>query len=286
MYCCVASITLRPLTEADFFVADPIVMAAYSSQASMLPDLRRYLWAQPDGWFMAYLNGEPVGLGGAVLYDRFARIGLMSVHPDVQGQGIGTALMCHLLSWIEGHGCEVTLLDARAGAVSLYRKFGFVEDTQAIVYTQQSVPNQPLVEEPARFFEHDLPAVASYDEQRFGAARSRVLANYLAESPQPAYLTRNEQGAISGYLIAQERRLGPWLADTADVAEQLLLQALSLPLARPLQVLSFAEHQEAPALLTRWGFSPSRTLQRMRRGGTAMIHNTRWIYGISSFMLG
>lgn len=286
MYCFVASITLRPLTEADFSIADPIVMAAYGSQASMLPDLQRYLRAQSDGWFMAYLDGEPVGLGGAVQYDRFARIGLMSVHPDVQGQGIGTALMRHLLAWIEGHGCEVTLLDARGGAVSLYRKFGFVEDTQAVVYVQQSSPIQPLTAEPARFSERDLPAVASYDEQRFGAARSRVLAGYLAESPQPAFLVRNEQGVISGYLIAQESRLGPWLADTADVAEQVLLQALSLPLARPLYVLSFAEHQEAHALLTRQGFSAGRTLQRMRRGGTASMHNIRWIYGMSSFMFG
>ena len=281
-----ASITLRPFTKADLSVVDPIMMAAYGSSTSMLPDLLRYLHVQPDGFFMACRNGEPVGLGGAVLYDRFARIGLLSVHPDVQGQGIGTALMRHLLAWIEGHGCEVTLLDARSGAVSLYRTFGFVEDAQAVVYLLQSPPIQPPAEEPQYFLERDLTAVASYDEQRFGAARSQVLANYLAETSQPAYLARTGQGGISGYLITQERRLGPWLSDTADVAERLLLQALSLPLARPLQVLSFAEHHEAQALLTRWGFSSGRTLQRMRRGGTAAIHNIRWIYGISSFILG
>ena len=49
-------------------------MAAYDRPSSYEPILKRYLALQPDGWYLAHLDGEPVGLGGAVDFGLTDRV--------------------------------------------------------------------------------------------------------------------------------------------------------------------------------------------------------------------
>lgn len=280
-------VSLHPLTAADFEAADALLTAAYARSSSMLDDLARYRQCQPDGWFLARLDGNPAGMGGAIAYGTTARIGLMAVHPDFQRRGIGQAIMEHLLEWATVRGATTVLLDATPAGVPLYTRLGFVTDdhARAYVYSHPAPPPGPQADAVTALRPADLPEVVAFDAERFGASRAAILAQYADECVGRAFVARDSRWRMAGYLIAQSNRLGPWLADTAQAAESLLCHALPLCSANA-QVLVPECNQTATALLERVGFSPRRRWHSMRRGGVPDLQRCHWLYGYANFYFG
>jgi hypothetical protein len=131
----------------------------------------------------------------------------------------------------------------------------------------------------------DLPAVAAFDAERFGASRAAILAQYRESFAQRALVAHDSRGSVAGYLMAQAYRLGPWLAETPEVAEALLCQALPLCPANA-QVLVPECNQAATTLLERAGFIPGRRWHSMRRGGVPDLRRRHWLYGYANFYVG
>ncbi|MFL5802756.1 MAG: GNAT family N-acetyltransferase [Roseiflexaceae bacterium] len=279
-------LTIRLLTEDDLDVADAILMPAYGVPRSRKRELRRYLALQPDGWLLALLDGEPAGLGGAIDYGPFAYIGLMAVHPALQHRGIATAILERLLAWIDARGCPVALLDASPAGAPLYEKFRFVDQDKALLFHLDDCALNPrLSDQVAPLRAEELPALAAFDAPIFGANRAAVLAAYLADYPDRAFVARDAGGQISGYLFAQAHAIGPWVAHDPDVAEMLLAAALPLQFAEAPRVIIPGANSSAAALLLRYGFSPQRALRHMRRGGD-LPRQRALLYGQASFAIG
>lgn len=280
-------VSFHPLSAADFEAVDPILTAAYARPSSMLDDLVRYHRRQPDGWFLAHLDGIPAGMGGAIAYGATARIGLMAVHPDFQRRGIGQAIMEHLLEWATVRGATTVLLDATPAGVPLYTRLGFVTDDYARAYvdTHRASSTRPQAQTVTPLHPADLPEIAAFDAERLGASRAAVLAGYVEEFAGRAYIARDGRGSVAGYLIAQANRLGPWLADTPEVADALLSRALPLCPAHA-QVLVPEYNRAAAALLERSGFTPGRCWHSMRRGGVPHLQRRGYLYGYASFYFG
>jgi hypothetical protein len=137
-----------------------------------------------------------------------------------------------------------------------------------------------------RLAPEELPEVISYDEGRLGAQRAGVLTSYYEEFPDRTFVARNPQGHIAGYLIAQARRLGPWVADTPDIAGSLLQHALRLSLSPSPMALIPEYNQAARLLLKEAGFLPERRWQSMRLGGIPDLHRRQWLYGYANFYCG
>ena len=78
------TISLRQMTPTDIAMVDSILIAAYASPGSFQEELSHYLVLQPDGWFIALLDGRPVGAGGTVNYGPFSYLGLIAILPDLQ----------------------------------------------------------------------------------------------------------------------------------------------------------------------------------------------------------
>ncbi len=282
------SFVLRLLTPRDFPSVDPLLTAAYIPSTSMLDELVRYHRLQPDGWILALRDERPVGMGGALLSGARARIGLMAVLPEMQHQGIGAALMQHLLEWIANRGATTVLLDATPAGVPLYAKLGFIPDDTACAYIQRR--SSRVVDAPARattqLEPEELPEVIRYDEGRLGTQRTGVLTSYYEEFADRMFVARNSQGNIAGYLIAQARRLGPWVADTPEIAGSLLQHALRLSFSPSPMALIPEYNQAAQLLLKEAGFLPERRWQSMRLGGMADLHSRQWLYGYANFYCG
>lgn len=274
------------MTAADLTVADEIAVAAYGGTRRR-SELARYLELQPGGWVLAVRDEAPAGLGGATFYGPFAYIGLMAVHPSQQRQGIAGAIMDYLLAWLQAQACPMTLLDASAAGQPLYAKLGFVEDDKVVAFVREHndapvIPATPVSIAAKR----DLPDLTAFDVPIFGASRHHVLASYLNDPAGRTFLTRDAAGAVSGYLIAQEYNLGPWVARSAEDGAALLAHALALPYPNGQQVLVPAANRDAPSLLERFGFKAQRTLSHMRLGGTGSPTCRPLIYGQASFALG
>lgn len=284
------SLTVRGLVVDDLSAADAIVAAAFG-RGSRLAELRRYLALRPEGWLLALLDGVPAGIVGATTYDVFAYIGLMAIHPDHQRRGIARRLMERLLADLDSVNCPAVLLDASGMGEPLYRTLGFVEDDRAVLFalrdtvTSSSVPS-PMAPTVAPMRDEDLPAVAAFDTPRFGADRGDVLAAYLRDDPHRAFVCHNAAGDVSGYLIAQRRMLGPWMAETPDAAASLLDTALALPFDDAPSAIVPAANADATRLLEQRNFVSQRTLAHMRRGGRPMPERRARLYGQASFAIG
>src|SRR5258707_10230136 len=86
------NLSFRICTEADLAAADDILVAAYQFKGSRKNLLRHYLSLQPDGWWLALVDGNPIGFGRPVDYGAFSSVGVLSVDPSWQRRGIGEPL--------------------------------------------------------------------------------------------------------------------------------------------------------------------------------------------------
>jgi len=282
-------ITIRRLTAADLDAASDILIAAYDNPASRMATLRRYLSLQPDGWLLALLDGRPAGMGGAVNYGPFASIGSVGVRPEARRRGVARTLMDRLLAWLEAAGCHVAVLVATEAGAPLYTRLGFEEDGVTLIFRRDEAAARPASYPSTRVSvlrADDLPALARFDAPIFGATRPAALALFVADDPRRAFVVRDKEGAVAGYLVAQQQTLGPWAARTPEDAEALLAHALTLPFDGVARAIVPSANGDAARLLHRYGFGEPFPLRHMRRGGVAAPGRPTMLYGLSGFALG
>src|SRR3954447_2507032 len=245
-------IEIHTLTAADLDHADAIQLAAYGG-GSRKDRLQLYLSLQPDGWLLATLDGEPAGIAGGTNYGTVGHIGLVAVDPSKQRRGVALALMEHLLGWFAAQRCLVIQLDASEAGAPLYQRLGFVEDEKTLGFTQDDCALRPAQSERvSQLHAADLPALVAFDAPIFGGERAAVFAAALAEAPERAFVARDPQGQISGYLFAQQLVLGPWAARMPVDAETLLAAALTLPFGGAIRTLTPGSNADAAKLLMRY----------------------------------
>jgi RimJ/RimL family protein N-acetyltransferase len=92
---------------------------------------RRAATFRLDGTFVALASEEVVGM----LHVERSRFGFgeigMLVGREWRGRGVGSALLTAAIAWSREHGLHKLILSVfphNAGAIALYRKFGFVEE--------------------------------------------------------------------------------------------------------------------------------------------------------------
>ncbi|QBD80597.1 GNAT family N-acetyltransferase [Ktedonosporobacter rubrisoli] len=285
------NLTIQTATLDDLKIADTITMEAFVSP-SRYEALLQGLQLQPDGWFLARLDGEPIGFGGAINYGPFAYVGQVGVVPSAQRRGIGQAIMEHTIAWLEGQCCPSILLDASASGVGLYRRLGFVEDDRVLRLSREPAAYKAPtpVENVSLLQMADLADLAAFDAPYFGAERSAVLASFLERFPRQALLTRNAAGQISGFLILQTspvaQSLGPWVAESVAAAECLLQRALELAdPALQVQVILAHANRDGQELLGRYGFSAYNELHHMHLHSAARRQRAHF-YGQASMAFG
>lgn len=280
------NISFRLATEADLDVIDPILVSAYGFKGSRKNMLRFYLALQPDGWWLACADGTPVGFGGAVDYGAFSSVGMFSVLPAWQRRGIGHALTGQVLAWAEARGCPALILEAEELAVSLYARHGFIEEgSTLLLLREEGKPSPQSATQLETIQATSIPELVAYDRQYFGAQRAKIFLSLLQTYPGRAFLTRNAQGNITGYVFASPRTIGPWIADTLQVAECLLLHALSLPFEHGPDVTIPVENEEGLQLLNRLNFRQVNLMHYMRWGSPVHVKRNT-IYAETSPALG
>ena len=281
------SFSVHLLQEVELDAVSEIVKAAYNMPYSRKDTLTRYLDLQPDGAFVVKDNGNVVGFGAALDYGPFAYIGLMSVHPSAQKRGVGQLLMDTLLSWLARRDCQTVLLDASQAGAPLYLRNGFVEDdrTADMRLLQNITRPQDHSERISPVRDEDFKKLVAFDAAYFGASREALLTAFHADDPQRVFVTHNNN-EITGYLIAQTRTIGPWVARSPEVARQLLQYALTLPYSTGPMVFVSTHNVDALALLAHSGFTQTRSLSHMRKGPVVPRHRLTTLFGQASLGFG
>ncbi len=281
------TILIRTLSDADLKSADAIIQSAFQRSESSLKELRLIHKLQPKGAFMAYDRETPVGMVASLMYPDFSYIGPLAVRREFHRQGIGFALMQHLLAWLDGQGVKQVLLDASLLGQPLYEKLDFLAFGQVYVFQRKNgLPPPQKSADIQRLSHQHLDLVTATDAQAFGTNRSLLLGALLEAYPERGFVLQDGKRGITGYLIAQERTIGPWVSQTKPGAGLLLQAALSLPFSGPVSVVVPEENVEAVRMLQNFGFEIARRLRHMIRGLEPPARQREKVYGQVSLSLG
>jgi GNAT superfamily N-acetyltransferase len=280
-------LSIRPISPADYDTLEALLAAAYGRPGEWRWELDHFVPLYPEGWFVATVNGALAGMGGATKFGPFAWIGLMAVDPAYQRQGIGASILERLLAYLEQVGCPITVLDASAAGAPLYERYQFQDNGTTVLYRAPD-DAQPTGTPDSVHDIHlsDLHDLTAFDAPIFGVDRSAVLRTFIDAFPGRAFLTRDESGAVTGYLFGQTDRIGPWVASNPEDAKALLAAGVTLPYEQPPGVRSPSQNRSAADLLARHGFVEQRALRHMYRGPGPEQQDRSRIYSEASFGIG
>lgn len=231
-------------------------------------DWRRLLALQPDGCFVAELDGVSVGTVTTCRFGLVAWVAMMLVDKSFRSHGIGRALMCRALDDLDSAGIRTIRLDATPLGRPLYESLDFVAEATFARY----VGVLPPADEPPRLNKTRAPEVlgglTTLDLHVTGTDRGRLLHRLADEYPDSLRVAF-EGGEIAGFLLARPgskaRRIGPCIA--GERAGPLLLDdARRMYAGEEVTIDSPIANAPAVALAESWGLRVSGLLTRMGRG--------------------
>ncbi len=236
-------------------------------------DWRAFLDSPGGGGWAAEMDGAVLGTATFLRYPAgFTWLAMMLVDPAHRHAGVGTQLMEAAMAWLAGDGC--VRLDASSAGGPLYRRFGFVPEyaLERAGLTVTAGPSAPRVEsgpEIRPMEAHELPEVAAWDREVFGADRGGLLASFYRRAPELAWTAR--AGArLAGYTLGRPghlyHQLGPVAALGEEVARLLVAGCLAGQGGRRIAVDVPVGERRWIAWLRAAGFRTERPFLRMRRG--------------------
>ena len=275
--------TIRSMTLSDLQIA--LDWAQAEGWTPGINDATAFYAADPGGFLVGEIDGEPISSISAVRYDdNFGFIGLYIVKPDRRGQGFG------LRTWQEGLkllGDRNFALDGVLAQVENYRKFGFQPAYRHIRYQGTGIATTP----PDHIVPiEDIPFsdILDYDRQHFPASRSAFLEKWIALPARAGYAYIKD-GKLSGYGVIREchtgLRIGPLFADNPQIAENLFQCLSSFGDGKPIFLDAPDANPEAIALAEKYGMKPVFECVRMYTRGMPNI-NISQVFGVTSLELG
>lgn len=276
---------IRTMTRDELALA--IDWAAVEGWNPGLYDLDSFLAADPSGFLIGLLDGEPIACISAVQYgEHFGFIGFYIVKPAYREQGYGIQIWQAAIDRLAG---RTVGLDGVVSQQGNYRKFGFQLAYQNIRYQGMSTEWQQPSAEIVAITECPWEAITQFDRNLFTAARSDFLASWLTQPESHAFACL-EQGQVAGYGMVRVCRsgfkIGPLFAKT-PVQANLLLQALqgALPPGSVYYLDMPAINTQTEDWVQRYALQPVFETARMYLG-KAPDTPIQQVYGVTSFELG
>ncbi|MDJ0383127.1 GNAT family N-acetyltransferase [Streptomyces sp. G-G2] len=254
-------------------------------------DRLAFVVADPTGFLMGRLGGEPVACISAVRYGAgFGFIGFYIARPAVRGQGYGIQLWNAGMRRLEG---RLVGLDGVVAQQDNYRESGFRSAWNNVRH--EGVPSAGRVDEERgeRGIEvvdaRSLPfaELAAYDRRFFPEARDSFLAAWTG-LPGRTALAAVRDGRIEGFGVVRPcsaaSRIGPLYAATPGVAAA-LVRRLAERAGGPVAVDVPDANPAALALMSGLGLVPTFEAARMYTG-PAPEADLPALYGVTSLELG
>jgi GNAT superfamily N-acetyltransferase len=225
-------VSLRLWTQGDIdYVAESVNREGWRH---LKRDVERCWRFEPDGCFIAEVEGKPVGHVFSICYCKVGWTGLLIVNPENRGKGIGAALMQKVISYLRGEEVETIRLEAVEKAVPLYRRLGFKEEFPSLRFVgrlKHGLSNESNLKggNKTKILEieaGDLEQLAGFDFEYFGADRLRILRSLYDDRFEGGCFMAKRGERILGYAMSRRIQdgfwVGPWVCASPEVAERLL----------------------------------------------------------------
>lgn len=246
-------------------------------------DWQYFLTAAPNAGLVAVEDEQVIGSVVTVPYGPFAWISMVLVDPDARRRGVGTLLLERGLALIPDG--MTARLDATPAGERLYRTLGFTGEYALARWFVDANGSRVMPGSRATPLAHDhWSAVLETDARVFGASRKALLERLAGEAPEYAWVFQSE-GSLRGYVFGRHGairdHIGPLIAESAAVAEQLLDACLGVTPARAVFVDAPDDQRVWRAALVERGFAIERPFLRMYRGLLTAPGEPSRIYAIT-----
>ena len=248
------SIILRPLRDDDVAEHADLLYSSFNSwywkhgwgkdyfgcspqETSIFYDIYNDL---TPGCSIAAFDGKTGRMMGSCFYhprEHHVSLGIMSVHPNYSGRGVGRQLVNHILDYTKNNdykSCRLVSSAINMDSFSLYNRAGFIP---RVTYHDMviNVPSEGLDDISVKGEENIREAKIS-DIEKMGdlemevsSIRREIDYRYAIENPRGAlhaYIYENDHNAIEGFMISVKHpalnMLGPCVARTEEVAIALI----------------------------------------------------------------
>lgn len=251
-----------------------------------LHDQECFYKADPDGFFIGILNGEPISTGAAVIYDdHFAFCGLYIVKPECRGSGYGLQLTQVRLDYV---GDRITGIDGVINNVSKYQRIGYVPAHKNITYAFTPTEIYPL--EPYVVDLKNVPfdELMEFDRRYFPGARSEFIRCWITQPGCYAY-GYLEEGDLDGYIVMRKcvkgYKIGPLFAESLEIAHALFRMVCSKVKGELVSMCVPESNMNAIILAESYNMTPQMEIMRMYRNGFPDI-DLDGVFGVTSYELG
>lgn len=249
-------------------------------------DAETFYQADPNGFFIGELDGQPVAVGSAVAYDdQFAFCGLYIVHPDYRSQGYGIALTQERLRYV---GQRNAGIDGVVENIPIYQRIGYRLAYHNIRYQGTATDIHKAATGIIALSEVPFECIEAYDALCFPAKRSGFLKAWINQTDGLA-IGYYKNGQLQGYAVRRRciegYKIGPLFADDYALAE-CLFQALQQDITGEKIFLDIMEiNPAAQRLVAKYDMQAVFSTGRMYLHGQPKLAD-RKIFGITTFELG
>jgi GNAT superfamily N-acetyltransferase len=248
-------------------------------------DWLRFMNMEPEGCFVAELNGCPVGTTTTCIFEKVAWIAMVLVDKDSRGQSIGTKLLQHALDYLDLQKVKTVRLDATDLGRPIYEKLGFVPEYELVRFEGTVPTNRNLCGslKAKGFGDGDsggksipklrlgLPPfedLIEFDRQMIRTNREKMLSRLFSEFAQNTHIVTN-LNKVDGFVTmrpgANAIQIGPCTASN-NSGPALLSDALSRCAGKAVYVDIPTDNVPAVKIAKSCGLKIQRRFIRMFRG--------------------
>lgn len=277
--------SIRAITKEELEV--PISWAANEGWNPGLHDADAFYVTDPKGFFMGFLDEEPISSISAVQYDKtFGFIGFYIVKPEHRGQGFGFRIWKEAIKYLRGY---VIGLDGVLTQQPTYKLSGFNLAYRNIRFEGKGIDHTPPDTHIVLLSQIPFQILLSYDNAIFPATRSTFLKKWTAQ-PESLAIGYMKNDVLSGYGMVRKcgvgYKVGPLFADDEFIADTLFEQLRKFVGSTSSVFLDVPEiHTESVALAKRYHMNPMFETARMYMGNAPDVPLQK-VFGVTSFELG
>jgi GNAT superfamily N-acetyltransferase len=278
------ALTIRTMRPDEIALA--VDWAAGEGWNPGLADNACFASVDPEGFFIAALDGAPVATISCVNYDaRFSFLGFYIVRADLRGRGFGMRIW---QAAIAHAGSRVIGLDGVTAQQDNYKKSGFQLAYANVRYGGTvAVPAAPRADVIA-LSEVSMAAIEADDATVFPAPRSSFLRAWIgAPGHVGCALVRDGRPAGWGVIrpCLKGFKIGPLVADDRATAEAVLSALLASVGGGEIFLDVPSINRDGVALAQDLGLAPVFETARMYTGAIPPLRLER-VFGVTSFELG
>lgn len=250
-------------------------------------DIEPFHAADPRGFFLGHLDGEPVTSVSGVRYGRdFGFVGFYIARPAIRGRGYGIGIWRAAMAHLAGRNIG---LDGVVEQQENYRRSGFRRAYTHVRYA--GVPAGAGTSAGIRLVDgRDVPfdRLADYDRRFFPAERDAFLSRWTG-LPSHTSLAAVQDGTLRGFAVMRPAatgfRIGPLHAASQEIASALVHGLTGDTPHEPVALDVPDINAPSVELMERLGLEPTFECARMYTGPVPDV-DSRGIFATTTIELG